>query len=1857
MLNAMNAFPSPPPSPEFPDDQTLPEKSAADAVVRILDDYLAAQKDGRAPSRQELLARHPDVASQLEACLAGLEFIQQATDVERPAQVLGDFRIVREVGRGGMGAVFEAEQMSLGRRVALKILRFGGVSDAQAIERFRREAETVAKLHHTNIVPIFAVGSERGVNYYAMQFIEGQSLSQVLTDRPQSISPREVAEWGLQAAEALAHAHQRGVVHRDVKPSNLLLDPDGRLWLTDFGLARRDDDVTLSMTGVLLGTPRYMSPEQATVSTHRVDHRSDLFSLGATLYELLTQRPAFSGNSPHEVIEQILHRDPAPIRPAHPDVPRDLETIVMKCLSKDPTGRYASAAELAHDLRAYLDGRPIRARRQPMIERAVRWLKQKERNVRHASLAAVITLATTLAVLVLVRVYHARQLASIRLDATHPPLVAEFIDEQDQSVRTETLPMQNAADLPAGNYQLRVMGDHTLSQTFGLQLERGRRHGLQQVDLRHQWMLAPTPIERAYALADQGEQHGVIEWTETGMTMHLTQGITRQWSLAFSRESAPLLHAPGFRWPWSASFQSGPSMGDGTHRPWVVQNSIDLNDDNVPDTILAARHQAWTMAVSGDGRGILWFSSHDERLMTPGQDTSHEARLDVLPGAVVHEPILVPDLDGDAKRDLLLTLVTVPDNPTLQQNQFACHRWVEVISSRSGKTLWRHELADDLFALATDEEVPYELKWFPLASGGRSASGGGMMQFGRHPIRQPTRWERTGVHLYLPDRPTLAQQPGEATVRLVAGNHLVLLEMKTGQATESPIALRSRPQRPAQWADVDGDRVEDLIYVAAAAAVSTTTSPSAERSPQIHVWSLARRKELWSHRLDAAFSNTSHWPVAAPPWPLARDLDGDGRAELIVPWERSPLANMFRGFGGLVVQETPWCTVAVLQGDNGALRWKRRLVSMEIQADRFVDGPDVNGDGIRELFVASLAGPENTLYVDALSGATGDTLWTFRHPTSDDQTLIGELKWWNEPHGSTAQLLVQLKNGQSDGKLQWLVVSAKDGRFSHQIDQVLDLIPQDLDHDGLDDLVAFQPKSESTPDQGGTLHAIRGFSETIWQRLGNPGAALIDLTNDGAKDLITSYGDGTLIATDGRSGQEIWRSRPLPAVDILQVHAATDDTLLSLDDSPSSDHDFDRDGNSDLLVTDRSSGGRGDIAPLHAISGKTGKRLWSISDVHAKQIGGTLNVTVRDLEGDGQPEVVWLAALDHGYPQRVWFGSHAVQLWMFVADARNGQLRWSQPLSPAYGMTGGRTTPYSFQVSPIPLALADLNEDGVTDFLSPAIRSSDELELRAIDGRDGATLWTRLRPSDGLSQQALANWTSPTVIDFEQDGHVEVVVVEPHATTNPNGNSAARLDVALAALHGRNGAPLYQFPTDILYTHFRTHTAQQADRLRPVVLRTSQARQLAAVFLPGGNGKLITLDERGLLAERTLSDAVLSPGIRVCDSDHDETDELILVSEQGVELLDPIQPDSPRWKQSLQKHFASPLLRISSSQELVLVAADSTDNRVLGFDLKTGQRIWNCPGPKLYDGSSYFTLEQLEILGFTKQGNPLVYAATNDFSFCRAAARSPFNTTGPDSASHASHRPAAPMETSPTGSTATTTRIATPSVTLPVGSLRPDPRWQRDLPWRRDFVVAPAYEFIVWSAVFSITLVILPAGFVAWQWKQRSQSLRGWMTLPVVAGIWLCFASIDAPIDDDFGSVPRRFLTGLAAAPPLLALLLLIVWSVRRQWNRILFWIFGTTVIGSVMGAVSVVVYLKRSPLLPEESFDWSGWYLILVPATYLVSCIAIAITGVAWSIQRIFARWRAVRVPRGGPHPAVAIPSPAPTIAMNADSAQEQNR
>jgi WD40 repeat protein/serine/threonine protein kinase/Flp pilus assembly protein TadD len=493
---------------------------------QLAEEFAERYRRGERPSLREYTDRCPNLADQICELFPALVEVEQAEDDRRvepsgptttpgpaPPRQVGDYRLIREVGRGGMGVVYEAEQVSLGRRVALKVLPRGTIQDGSKVERFRREARSAARLHHTNIVPVFEVGQDGDSVYYAMQFIQGQGLDLVIdelrrlraggmrnsvrgtrspgdrtppsngatagppgvdpagprseSDKPRSelhvagselrarqlsrmaqslltgrselpdpcdytgpdataaitdrgdaesaaaedpastaarsfsgsaVLPggealstiessgrvpfyRGVARIGQQAAQGLGYAHARGIVHRDIKPSNLLLDSAGVVWITDFGLAKAEND-DLTQTGAILGTLRYMAPERF---RGEGDARADVYALGLTLYEMLTLRPAFDSHDRLKLIEQIKADEPRHPRAVDPRIPRDLETIVLKTIDKDPKRRYARADDLAQDLQRFIEDRPVLARRSSLLERAWRTCK---RNPLAATLAA-----------------------------------------------------------------------------------------------------------------------------------------------------------------------------------------------------------------------------------------------------------------------------------------------------------------------------------------------------------------------------------------------------------------------------------------------------------------------------------------------------------------------------------------------------------------------------------------------------------------------------------------------------------------------------------------------------------------------------------------------------------------------------------------------------------------------------------------------------------------------------------------------------------------------------------------------------------------------------------------------------------------------------------------------------------------------------------------------------------------------------------------------------------------------------------------------------------------------------------------------------------------------------------------------------------------------------------------------------------------------------------------------------------------------------------------------------------------------------------------------------------------------------
>jgi WD40 repeat protein/serine/threonine protein kinase len=544
-----------------------------DPVEVLAEEFLARKRRGEKPSLSEYAENHPELAAEIRDLFPALVMMEDVGQqslastgpdlggkATRVLRELGEYRILREVGRGGMGVVYEAEQQSLGRRVALKVLPPHVLNDAQRLQRFDREARAAAKLHHTNIVPVFGVGHQDDTHYYVMQFIQGLGLDGVLEElrtlraaphspkchEPHQAHPqvqqvahslmtgdfagdncqassttipsaasdsavprlpdgsdlssvsgddarywRSVARIGVQVADALEYAHGQGILHRDIKPSNLLMDLKGTVWVTDFGLAKSGDSEELTHTGDVVGTLRYMAPERF---EGRSDARSDVYSLGLTLYELLALRPAFDQRDRAKLMQQVAHEEPPRLRKLNRAIPRDLETIVQKAMAKEPEQRYARASDLAADLKRFLDDRPIQARRVGGTERLWRWCR---RNPLPAGLAAAV------AVLLMVASVVSGVLA-VRANDNADRADAKAADANKEAARADK-EAGLAKDRADSEAKARKQADEALKETRHTLAVSNFRRAVAELENNH------VPLARERLLAIPPEERG-WEW-------------------------------------------------------------------------------------------------------------------------------------------------------------------------------------------------------------------------------------------------------------------------------------------------------------------------------------------------------------------------------------------------------------------------------------------------------------------------------------------------------------------------------------------------------------------------------------------------------------------------------------------------------------------------------------------------------------------------------------------------------------------------------------------------------------------------------------------------------------------------------------------------------------------------------------------------------------------------------------------------------------------------------------------------------------------------------------------------------------------------------------------------------------------------------------------------------------------------------------------------------------------------------------------------------------------------------------------------------------------------------------------------
>jgi WD40 repeat protein/serine/threonine protein kinase len=748
-----------PSAPAGIDDQIL---------VDLVDEIAKKVQAGVAVDVGAYLAAHPQHADRLRQLLPAVELLAElghsasageasvppggsGFDLEQGR--LGDFRILREVGRGGMGVVYEAEQISLGRRVALKVLPFAAALDPKQLQRFKNEAQAAAHLQHPHIVPVHSVGCERGVHFYAMQFIDGHTLAAVIHElrrltRPQVIdqadsagaasglaenfasgrwepnsrvdpqatgdyapvsplrecSPTEVtmpvaalsterstasaaffrtvANLGVQAAEALEHAHQFGIIHRDIKPANLLVEWRAGgvnppvLWITDFGLAHCQSQPGLTMTGDLVGTLRYMSPEQALAKRVAVDARTDVYSLGATLYELLTLEPAYNGRNREEVLRQIAFEEPRLPRRLRKVVPAELETVVLKAMAKSPEERYGSAQELADDLKRFLEDKPIKARRPSLRQRALKWSRRHKAVVRAAMVVWVLAVAA-LAVVALV-VWRTNQELGQKNQEMRQTAYYQSIALADRELSVNNLNRaEESLDLCPPD--LRGWEWHYLRRL-------GRGKG--RAPLRHDaavLSVALSPDSERIASADQ---HGFLKiWDlPSGQLLHSIHAYPggQARSVAFSPDGQRLASA----------------CWDGTVTVWEAQSGRSLHS-------WKAHAGAHRVAFSPDGRCLV----------SAGRDERRNGEARIWEATTYKEILAIAGLKKRGVRGLALS----PDGQRLAIS-FVDDPEVKVWDAQSGRELLTfrgHTRGVNCVAFSLDG------RWIASGSGAFSQQGNG----------------------------------------------------------------------------------------------------------------------------------------------------------------------------------------------------------------------------------------------------------------------------------------------------------------------------------------------------------------------------------------------------------------------------------------------------------------------------------------------------------------------------------------------------------------------------------------------------------------------------------------------------------------------------------------------------------------------------------------------------------------------------------------------------------------------------------------------------------------------------------------------------------------------------------------------------------------------------------------------------------------------------------------------------------------------------------------------------------------------------------------------------------------------------
>jgi tRNA A-37 threonylcarbamoyl transferase component Bud32/outer membrane protein assembly factor BamB len=1400
----------------------------------------------------------------------------------------GDYELVEEIARGGMGVVYKARQVSLDRAVALKMILAGQLASAESVKRFYAEARTAANLQHPNIVAIHEVGAHDGQHYFSMDYVEGPSLAAVVRDQP--LPPERAARCVQRAAEAIQYAHEQGVLHRDLKPANILLGPDDQPRITDFGLAKQLAGAGETASGAVVGTPSYMPPEQASGRRQELSPASDVYALGAVLYELVTGRPPFRAASVVDTLRQVLEAEPAPPRLLNPTVSRDLETIILKCLQKEPGRRYGSARDLADDLKALLEGRPIRARRPALAERAARWLRKQRRGVLLTAITAAVSVLLVVAGLLGQQWYAQSQQGQLMLETDGLAFEAEVFDHHGElAVPAFSAPTRQPAALPAGAYKLRLAAPRRLSQDYQVQIEQGvqRDFAIGPPD-RELW--EPLRISQGYDIVELDGRADVILLGEQGLRR--VNGATGKdvWQRSLERKDQPALAAlveqqikekdkffvdeKARSALFSRADWTFKEMREVLQREWGSKvnlaaswktGPVDLDGDGTPYFVWASRHtdafiapsgMPWVVAISAkDGTVKWWFVS---------QIAENPARV----GAAICPPIAA-DVDGDGKPDLIVAFA-----------DFTRRLHVEAISGRTGQSHWAHPI-----------------------------------QAGSDNQRQ---------HYAA----TMTEAGGKQVVVFVAGRRLVGLDVRTGKEAWPARDIGFDPPDPPIFAEARADG--QLVVLLSKGMQMIALAPASGQT-----LSLADIKPGWAPAAVEAFGAKR----------LIADLDGDGRPEIITAYQNEDKA---------AAQKHDWLGVQVLDGD-GQPRWRRRLSRLDTyghmgvpgQRESFVLGPDLDGDGCRDIFTAAMI-PGNTfglpyplLLISANSGRDGRTLWRRLDPAPTLQFNVHAFRFCPVGPNGRPCLLV--------GYSYFPDRPVGPGYVFH---------PHRV-------LATFQPKDRImqtwllSAATGELEHTLPGFVEV--------GTAYFN--GDGAPDLYGVHGEGwskpTRLCAIGGGPPEKWRRLGFWQPSLGRNHRLQWGHFAHVAPSAGAPD------SADVYTFSPSNNGRLGLpsSPVRAYGGRSGRPLWkaSFADLSSQWYDEILECSLLeacDLEGKGP------TALLFAYGDQPNQGASPAHHWLAALSRQDGKALWKTKVFHNEIREGmdQRSSELAKSLALQPPALADLNGDGVRDIVvwmqtrgNADNGRSSVLELAVLDGRDGQVVW---KHGAGRPDQTAAF----ALGRLDKNGPDDVVIATRSDAGEPAlqpGNEAMqgraraaeppRYQVRLSAHSGRDGREKWRW----------SGPEQAGTDSRLLVLADLDGQGRRSVCMARRqdiNGKqwprgIVIVDQPGRLRQTvdiTWKSGMPQPqdDFRIWSHDlnGDGQDELVFVADGKVQVVNVSAagrqpPTTLVWDWPLPVGIGDIMdVRPADNKHTAVVVVRS-GNTAYGLDGPTGRRRWRCDGP------------------------------------------------------------------------------------------------------------------------------------------------------------------------------------------------------------------------------------------------------------------------------------------------------------------------